>query len=70
MDTSITTRLAASNATKQELPVGTNLIELKGRDIEVPVALKSIARFAPVWTSHSKYALAVETFVETGQLRV
>ncbi len=70
LDTKITARLATPGSSRQRRPLGTNVLELKGVELALPPRLKSVARFAPIWTSHSKYALAIEEFAGTGELAV
>ena len=40
------------------------VLELKGRDLELPSRLRGLGRFGPVWTAYSKYASAIEALAE------
>ena len=51
-------------------PIGTNVLELKSREMGIPVGLTALARFAPVWTSHSKYALAIDLVAASGAVNL
>jgi hypothetical protein len=40
------------------------VLELKGRDLELPAQLRALGRFGPVWTSFTKYGAAIEALSE------
>jgi len=44
--------------------LNTAVMELKGRDLELPLQLRTLGRFAPVWTASSKYASAIEALAD------
>lgn len=44
--------------------LGAAVLELKGRDLELPPQLRAIRRFGPVWTAFTKYGAAIEALAE------
>jgi hypothetical protein len=40
------------------------VLELKGRDLELPPQLRALRRFGPVWTGFTKYGAAMEALSE------
>jgi hypothetical protein len=40
------------------------VLELKGRALELPLRLRALDRFGPVWTAYSKYASAIEALAD------
>lgn len=71
LDTGIAAFLAGPTADGlRERKLETTVLELKGPRYGLPARLKSVTRFAPIWSAHSKYALAVEAFTGAGVLKV
>jgi len=71
LDTNVSAFLAGPTGDRlQERQLESTVLELKGAGYGLPARMKSVTRFAPLWSSHSKYALAVEAFVGAGLLRV
>jgi hypothetical protein len=60
LDSGISAWPASDQRARPPVALNTAVVELKGRDLELPLRLRALGRFAPVWTACSKYASAIE----------
>jgi hypothetical protein len=64
LDSGIRAWLACDQRCWPPVALKTAVLELKGRDLELPRRLRGLGRFGPVWTAYSKYASAVEALAD------
>ena len=64
LDSNIRAWLAGDLCRWPPISLEAAVLELKGRDIELPPRLRGLGRFGPVWTAYSKYAAAVEALAD------
>jgi hypothetical protein len=64
LDSGIRAWLAGDQRSWPPVALGAAVVELKGRDLELPIRLRTLGRFAPVWTACSKYASAIEALAD------
>ena len=64
LDSNIRAWLAGDLCRWPPISLQAAVLELKGRDIELPPRLRGLGRFGPVWTAYSKYGAAVEALAD------
>jgi len=64
LDSDIRAWLAGDLARWPPVRLKAAVLELKGRDLELPLRLRALGRFGPVWTAYSKYGAAIEALAE------
>lgn len=64
LDSGIRAWLASDQRCWPPVALQAAVLELKGRDLELPRRLRALRRFGSAWTAYSKYASAIEALAD------